>query len=157
MFDISWTDPQRETVAQRSNRKQNQARGSPRESSSRASGSESAESELRYKPDLLTLFDSSNKKFSTDQASLRSESTSSQSIYSRTLTATTSTFPLTPDSVIHSPSTSTSLSFSFDHGALKSPLKSPHIASESDTSPTNSMSFTRPNAFTTHLFSSRRT
>ncbi|KAH8656060.1 hypothetical protein BGZ60DRAFT_532383 [Tricladium varicosporioides] len=138
MFDISWTDPQRETVAQRRNRKQNHARGSSRKSSSRASGS--TDSELRYKPGLLTLFDSNNKKFNTDEASLRSESTSSQSIYSRTVTtaATSSTFPLTPDSIIHGPSTSTSLTFSFDHGASNSPIKSPyHTSTESETSPTN--------------------
>ena len=55
MFDVSWTDPTRETVGQRKNRKDYQANGLSRVSSIRSSNSnETSQSQIR--PSLLNLF-----------------------------------------------------------------------------------------------------
>ncbi|TVY49783.1 hypothetical protein LCER1_G008132 [Lachnellula cervina] len=60
MFDISWTDPTRETVGQRKNRKEQQANGLSRGTSIRSSrSSESAQSQA--KPALFSLFGGSKK------------------------------------------------------------------------------------------------
>ncbi|TVY32649.1 hypothetical protein LSUB1_G007787 [Lachnellula subtilissima] len=60
MFDISWTDPTRETVGQRKNRKEQEANGLSRGTSIRSSqSSESAQSQA--KPALFSLFGGSRK------------------------------------------------------------------------------------------------
>ncbi|TVY82785.1 hypothetical protein LSUE1_G004967, partial [Lachnellula suecica] len=61
MFDISWTDPARETVGQRKTRKeQQQANGTSRAASIRSSKS-SASSQTQAKPALFSLFGSGKK------------------------------------------------------------------------------------------------
>ena len=60
MFDISWTDPTRETVGQRKNRKEQQANGISRGTSIRSSRS-SKSSQSQAKPALLSLFGGSKK------------------------------------------------------------------------------------------------
>ncbi|KAF4612826.1 hypothetical protein G7Y89_g15546 [Cudoniella acicularis] len=67
MFDISWMDPDRETVAQRRTRKQNQARGPSRQDSSRSSKSLDSP-QPRFQPGLLSLLGGSSKKTGSAQA-----------------------------------------------------------------------------------------
>jgi hypothetical protein len=60
MFDISWTDPTRETVGQRKTRKEQQANGLSRAPSTRSSKS-SGSSQTQAKPALFSLFGGSKK------------------------------------------------------------------------------------------------
>ena len=61
MFDVSWTDPSRETVGQRKNRKDQESNGISRASSVRSSrSSDSTPAPIR--PSLFNLFNGSKKE-----------------------------------------------------------------------------------------------
>lgn len=63
MFDVSWTDPARETVAQRRNRKEQEQKTVSSGSSQKTSKSEDSSSVVR-RPFPLTLLSSNRKDFS---------------------------------------------------------------------------------------------
>lgn len=74
MFDVSWTDPTRETVGQRKNRKDQQTNRLSRGSSVRSSNSSGSQSQSQSqnRPSLLNLFGSSSH--STKKGLKRTES-----------------------------------------------------------------------------------
>jgi len=99
MFDISWTDPTRETVGQRNNRKEQQANGVSRGTSIRSSQS-SESSQTQAKPALFSLFGGGKKGglrrsgSHSKLSALRHEQSNkaSRRISSYTVTSETSTY-----------------------------------------------------------------
>ncbi len=63
MFDVSWSDPTRETVGQRRHRKEHDANAATPAASTRTSAS-SDSSKSKRRPSILTLFNGSRKNFS---------------------------------------------------------------------------------------------
>jgi hypothetical protein len=74
MFDVSWTDPTRETVGQRKTRKNLEAKGLPRQSSIHSTRSSEALS-VQTKTSLLNVF--GGKKQTLSQTRSHSKPTSS--------------------------------------------------------------------------------